>query len=104
MESNNSDISSLDELFLVAETTVSCKVFVFLERMLVVLVAEGLGRGGGKGERVGLRVLVRMVCDQWVSFLGLLAGKGFQVDGGEVRRVLELMGSDEAVKTRKLFY
>lgn len=38
LESNNSDISRLDLLFIVEEIKIECRLFIFLERMIVVYI------------------------------------------------------------------
>lgn len=92
LESNEADISSLDEIFIIEETGLSCKIFVFLERILIVLIVEALSRKT-KTDKSSLRILLRMVCDQYLSFLNFLHHKGFTVQLNEIKKILELIGS-----------
>lgn len=70
----------------------------------MILIVESLLRKS-KSDKVSLRILLRMICDQYVSFLSFLGHKGFPIQAKTVKEMLGLMGSEEeVVKTRKIFY
>ena len=61
LESNGSDISRLDLLFASEDARVDCKVLVFLERVLMVLIVETQLKNL-KAEKTGSKALLRSVC------------------------------------------
>ena len=72
MELNGASVSQLDSLFVEEESKARCKTWVFLERVLILVLVDVQNKKI-KVDRTQLKLLFHSVCDAYLSLLTTMA-------------------------------